>query len=338
MANTLEHAFFYNSENHDRIYDADSFEYWLKKFFTSGVFTGELQVTANDDMTVTISGGYVDIDGKVKFFAGDQTIQLETAHATYDRIDTIVLERNDTERDIFAKVVTGGYSSDPAPIAPVRENGIYQLVTAQISIAHGAVRITQADITDTRTNPELCGIVTCTVTQYDFSQFQAQFDSYFANYKDYIATDYADFQADITRLENAGQSSYEELLAQFATYTDQEKAIFLEWFNQMKGQLSEDAAGHLQIELDEAAETEFRRYTGLVEQNTEFLPDGSIKTVNESATIITTKGTDAGGHKIITEVATPTSATDPFIYTKVTTFYPKTDTENKKITEVYTRE
>ena len=54
MSGVLDHAFFYNSENHDRVYDASSFEYLLKKFFTSGVFTGDCQVTASGEgMTVT---------------------------------------------------------------------------------------------------------------------------------------------------------------------------------------------------------------------------------------------------------------------------------------------
>lgn len=65
----------------------------------------------------------------------------------------------------------------------MRENGVYQLVVAQISVVHGAVKITQADITDTRTDTELCGVVAGTVQEMDFSQFSAQFDSYFENYK-----------------------------------------------------------------------------------------------------------------------------------------------------------
>ena len=51
------HANFYNSSNGDRVYDASSFEEWLKPFFKSGVFNGELQVTANNNMTVTVATG-----------------------------------------------------------------------------------------------------------------------------------------------------------------------------------------------------------------------------------------------------------------------------------------
>lgn len=191
MSNALDYAFFYPSENGDRKYNAESFEYWLKKFFTTGVFTGELQVLANDDMTVTVKTGYCNIDGKVKFFRTDTTLALNTANSTYNRIDTIVAERNDAERDIKIKVVTGGHASNPIPMAPVRENGVYQLVLAQIYVAAGAVKITQAEVNDTRTNTDICGVVTGTVKEYDFDQFKSQFDAWFKTVKDTLSEDAA---------------------------------------------------------------------------------------------------------------------------------------------------
>lgn len=226
----IKYALFYPSDNHDRVYNATSFEYWIKKFFTTGVFTGDLQVTANNNMTVTIGAGYINIGGKVKFYEQPQEIFLETAHATYDRIDCIVIERNDSLRDFVAKVITGGYSSNPSSQMPVRENGIDQRVLAQISVVHGAVRITQADITDTRTDPELCGIVAGTVKEMDFSQFQAQFDSYFENYKVDVAEEFAAFTAEIQRLEDKGQLSYDEMISCFkellANITNQAKEMY----------------------------------------------------------------------------------------------------------------
>jgi len=40
MANS--YGLFFNSENGDRVYDADSFSEWLKPFFKNGVFLGGL--------------------------------------------------------------------------------------------------------------------------------------------------------------------------------------------------------------------------------------------------------------------------------------------------------
>ena len=230
---SLEHAFFYKSLNGDRVYDDTSFEHWLKKFFTSGVFLNDLQVTANDDMTVTVGAGYVNADGKVKIFENTTSLIIETAGASYPRIDSIVLERNDTERDILLKVVKGGYSSEPVAHTPVRQDGVYQLVIAQVLVNAGAVKVTQANITDTRSNTELCGIVAGAVEQIDFSQVQAQFDSYFAQYKKQIAEDYAVYTDDME------------------DYLDQMANDFSAWFEHIKNQLDEDAAGHLQNQIDD---------------------------------------------------------------------------------------
>lgn len=197
-------SLFYNSNNGDRLYDADSFEHWLKKFFTSGVFTGGCQVTASGSgMTCTMSAGYANTDGKVRFFDESVSLTLQNAHSTYDRIDTIVVERNDVDREITAKVVTGSYSGTPTATAPVRSGGIYQLVLAEVYIAAGAVSVSQANITDKRPDTSVCGYVVSAVSTPDFSELYAQFSN------------------------------------QFAT-----------WYEHIRDQLDEDAAGHLQNEID----------------------------------------------------------------------------------------
>ena len=198
-----QYGLFWNSVDSDRLYDADSFAEWLRKFFTTGVFDGELQVTSAGGMDVSVSAGYANIDGKVRFFDSATKLTLATAGATYPRIDTIVVERNDTDRKITIKAITGTYSANPTATAPVRANNIYQIVLAQIYVAAGATAITQAAITDTRKDTSLCGIVAATIKNPDFGQWYAQ-----------------------------------------------NEAQFSEWFTGMKDQLTTDAAGNLQTEID----------------------------------------------------------------------------------------
>ena len=209
-----QYGLFWNSVNSDRLYDADSFAEWLRKFFTTGVFSGELQVTSAGGMGVSVSSGYANINGKVRFFDSAKKLTLATAGATYPRIDTIVVERNDTDRQITIKAITGTYSASPTATAPVRANNIYQIVLAQIYVAAGATKITQANITDTRSNNSVCGIVTGTVKEMDYSQFAAQFNSYYSNFK---TSNKADFDA---------------------------------WFNGIKGQLTSDAAAKQQAQIN----------------------------------------------------------------------------------------
>lgn len=195
----------------DRPYDADSFSLWLSKFFTTGVFAGEFAVTEVSGMTVTVSGGYVNINGKVMIF-DDTTLALSQANPSLARTDSIVIERNDTDRQFYLKVVKGVDGGSPTP--PVRTGGIYQLVIARVLVRAGATSITRANIQDTRADKDLCGIVAGTVEEMDFGQFTAQFEDYF---QDFMDTNMAGFTA---------------------------------WFESIRGILDEDVAGNLQNEID----------------------------------------------------------------------------------------
>lgn len=169
------YGLFWNSVSSDRVYDADSFAEWLNKFFTTGVFNGELQVLSSGGMVVEVQTGYANINGKVRFFDTPDSITLDPAGGTYPRIDTIVVERNDTNREITIEYVKGTYSGNtPTPTAPVRSAGVYQIVLAQIYVGAGVTEVTQANITDTRANNTLCGWVVGTVDRVDVDQMTAQ--------------------------------------------------------------------------------------------------------------------------------------------------------------------
>ena len=189
MAN--KHGLFWNSQDGDRVYDANDFSEWLKKFYTTGVFNGDLAVTASGGMTVSVSSGYVNIEGKVKFFSTPTTLTIATAGGTYERIDTVVAECNYSDREITVKVVTGAYSTSPKATAPVRTAAAYQLVLAEIDVPAGATEITQKKITDKSMDSNVCGLVTGTVSQIDFSTVKAQFDSWFEDVKGTLDSDAA---------------------------------------------------------------------------------------------------------------------------------------------------
>jgi hypothetical protein len=228
MATADSFGLFWNSDNGDRKYNDDSLERWLKKFFTSGVFEGDLQVLASSGMTVSIQPGYCNLFGKVGLFEVANSITLDAASSIYPRIDTIVVERTDADRVISLKKITGVYSGDsPQPTAPIWSvsDGVYQLVLAQIYVGAGASAITQANITDTRALSSICGYITGTVEEVDFSQFAAQFTAYFNEFK------------------SGNQADFEE-------WMDAQETDFMAWYDRMKDQLSEDAAGHLQQEID----------------------------------------------------------------------------------------
>ena len=91
MADAKNNGYFWNSDNADRVYDADSFSNWLKKFFTTGVFSGDLMVSPAGGMSLSVSPGYCNIEGKVRIFEGTSNLTLDPASASYPRIDSVVI-------------------------------------------------------------------------------------------------------------------------------------------------------------------------------------------------------------------------------------------------------
>lgn len=158
---------FWNSQGGDRKYNADSLSRFISMFFNTGVMIGTLEVTPATGMSVVMDKGCVNIINpnqgaeiaRVKFFDEETAFTLEMADGTSPRIDTIVIERNDNNREITAKVVTGIPAASPVPVAPVRTDTIYQLVIAEIEVAAGTTSITSGNITDKRSDATVCGII-----------------------------------------------------------------------------------------------------------------------------------------------------------------------------------
>ena len=208
-----EYGLFWNSRGGDRKYHADSFSDWLKKFFTTGVFNGDLFVESAEGMDITVSPGYVNIDGKVMMWEGTQTFTLDVAYAEYDRVDAVVVERDSGERRFIVKVIKGGIDG-VAPL-PQRDGTIYQVVLAYISVEHGATEITQAEITDKRSDSNLCGWVAGTVEEINFDQIVAQWQTYYNNFKHSQMSDWLNWSANM-------QASYE-------AWVEIRKDGWLEW-------------------------------------------------------------------------------------------------------------
>ncbi|MCI8987955.1 MAG: hypothetical protein HFI60_18965 [Lachnospiraceae bacterium] len=242
MARKKSYDYFWNS-NSDRYYDADSMGDWLRPFFANGIFNGQMQVTANDNMSVTIAAGYGYINGKHRHFLTPTTLDLEVASGTLNRIDAVMLRRDDTQRMIYLLIVKGGNAATPIAPQPTRDGAIYELKLADIYIAAGTVKITQAEIADTRMNSAVCGWVAATVKQIDFTQIQAQFDAYFAAYKKNISDQYQEYIANIQEFKDQAQEQYDLMVQAFNTYADQQKEIYETWIREQETDFEEWSDG-----------------------------------------------------------------------------------------------
>lgn len=199
---------------YDRVYSSAEFAHFFGLFVGNGVFpspsTG-LSVVCNtpQDMTIKVSPGSGFINGHYLSVpeGGDEYLTLPIAHPSLPRIDSIIMGLDLGERQVTLYVKPGQAAAAPEPVALQRDDTIYELELARITLLAGAGSISQSDILDTRPDPDRCGLVTGLIDQFDVSGF---------------------FQA-----------AY---------------ASFEEWFEGIKGQVDEDVAISLQLQVNELRE------------------------------------------------------------------------------------
>jgi len=217
----------FNSVNGDRVYKAEDFARYFATFIGNGVFpnpsTG-LQVIENGDMSVNVSAGQGWINGYYITNDADYNLSLDVADGVLNRIDRVVMQLNYLNREITLVVKKGTFASSPVAPELIRDADVYELALADVYVGQGVVSVTQANITDTRLNSELCGIVHGTVNQVDtttlFNQYLAWFEETKTNNE--------------TEMEN---------------WIAQEQADFDAWFAMIQGQLNGDIAGNLQNQI-----------------------------------------------------------------------------------------
>lgn len=184
---------FFNSENGDRKYNADDISNFFYKLISDGVLatpSTNLQVQAGTGLQVSVSPGYGMINAKYINLTAPQAVQLTAADIALDRIDRIVLRLDRNARQITVAAKKGTPAANPAAPALTRTTDIWELSLAKIAVAAGAAVITQAEITDERSNTSVCGYITGMIDQIDttelFAQFQAAFDHWFDGVKDEV--------------------------------------------------------------------------------------------------------------------------------------------------------
>lgn len=191
----MEESGFFASINGDRKYKSDLIATFFSKLFTNGVFNNELQVQANDNMTVTLKLGTAFINGYFYNNTVDKVINISLSDTEQSRIDSIVLRFSKENRQIIADVLEGSYADNPVAPELTRNSNVYELRLCNISVNKQADSITTSMIEDCRFNSTDCGQVISAVQQLDtteiFAQYQAAFDALFEQMEGILSGDAA---------------------------------------------------------------------------------------------------------------------------------------------------
>ena len=162
-------------------YDADDASGFLATRL-SGVYSAEedFSVTAQGGLSVQVSAGQAWVrparfKGRSIIMEQPTTVVLTEADPVRSRIDRIVLRYDAAAKKTRLQVLDGTPDS-AAPAAPEisRTELVYDLCLAEIRRPAGSTSVTAADITDTRADEAICGVMRDGVTGIPTAQLQAQ--------------------------------------------------------------------------------------------------------------------------------------------------------------------
>lgn len=254
-------------EEYDRVYLAEQFAAYFASFIGNGVFGSSMQqlqvVADNNDMTTKVLSGQAWINGWWYRNTSAYTLSHSIADGVLSRIDIVVLRWDHSARDMYLTVIEGTPSARPIKPDIVRNADYYDLQLCEVSIPAGSIRITQSQITDTRLDNSVCGLVTGVVDQIDTTSLFTQFMAAYQEWKDNQQADYEDWtdakKEEYNQFVDESEQEYtdyttgkqEEFNTWYTTYLTAFQTAIEAWFENIKGQISEDAAVRIQLELND---------------------------------------------------------------------------------------
>lgn len=144
---------FFNSVNHDRTYDADTFCSMFDGVINDGVFHtwGDgMVVTAVGGMTVAVGTGRAWFNHTWTVVTADERLTLADSSPSMPRIDAVVLrvDKSTSVRQNRIYIKQGQASSSPSRPALENTARVREYVLADIRINNGATAISQLNITN----------------------------------------------------------------------------------------------------------------------------------------------------------------------------------------------
>lgn len=157
-----EKSSFFNSVNGDRKYSATDFAEYFRKFITNGFFPDDLNlkiIADNNDMSIVVKSGAAWINGYMYENTSDLSLQVEIADGVLDRIDRVIVQLSFIDREIRTLVKKGSPASSPVAPPLQRDADIYEIGIGTLYIPNGSTSVIQSNVTDTRWDSEIGGIV-----------------------------------------------------------------------------------------------------------------------------------------------------------------------------------
>ena len=217
-----EWSFPFKSSNGDRMYSDADFAQYYANFFTTGIIAtvgSGLQVkqTAKPSLNIVLSMGAANIKGRHYFNTSDKNFVIPAPSTTQARTDSLVIRLNLSNRSILSV-----YKTNSTQV--VQSEDVFELQLCTIKVPANATSISQANITDKRSDNKVCG-------------FSTPFE------KLAVGDLMAQYETQVQEWFNQAKTNVSGMISNY----DQQ---FQVWFKNLKNQLDDNQVAHLQNQID----------------------------------------------------------------------------------------
>lgn len=205
----------------DRVYMTSHVNDFLEGLVSrSGIYatiSSACQVVTGSGMTVIVKTGRGMVNGHWFEIERDTTLALSQSDVVLGRIDRVVVRLDMTERTIVLDVKEGIYSESPVGAELTRNADVFEICLAEVKVNKNVSSITTSNITDTRSNTDVCGWIVGLINEFDTTEL---FNQYQSAQETFISEKTVEFDEWFEKAKNNEE-----------TFSEEKEAEFDEWFN-----------------------------------------------------------------------------------------------------------
>ena len=275
---------FYNSINKDRVYNAEQVSSIFDGIIADGVYQGVPKNEENPDdkyylktrpgngMQVIVGPGRAWFNHTWTLNDNDLPLTISPASIAGNRVDAVVLKVDGTDdvrrNDIY--VHTGSVTDPNEVVYPTFEDtdDVHYHILAYIVLMARTETITADNIelvVGTDKTPFVAGVVNQVSVSSLLDQWAAEWDVFFNKEQADLEEKKAEWEAarrewleyleqteaDYQYLFNEASVEIREFIDSFKTWANDAEVDFYDWFQNLRNQLDENQAAHLQAEIDD---------------------------------------------------------------------------------------
>lgn len=261
---------FFNSVDHDRLYDATDISRLFDGLIRDGIFAsiGDcLVVKQSNQMNVTVGTGRAWFNHTWSYNDALYPVTIPPSEILMDRIDAVVLEINSVEsvRANSIKLIKGTPSSTPTKPALTNTKEVYQYPLAYVTVGKEVTSIRQADIENcvgTSACPFVTGILEVISIEQLIPQWKDILNRFVeentANFNTWMNGEKQNYQAWLTAAKKEITDWQATSKSDYQKWYDSIKNGYDQWFATIKA--AYDANWSTFQQWEKASQTEFDKW------------------------------------------------------------------------------